>query len=1004
MNPEEGNKSWMLAVPLKAKALVCGVPGLLLRRTKDLFSALTAFHLVSLFWTAFLLLTAVLVCFRGIIHAGMFSLIPLDETPSVTFLNEHYDVIYASAVGAGVALLVGYAVALFKHLRTDKLSRTFVGSTALLVALVAFTCRFSGGEAIVQTEDLGFLDWLTALIMPGVSALLMLVIGRRVGRHTTEQAAPFEMTERKLNRKALVYLLGTVAVFLYVIPIHAEFWALDDAHGVVYTKFLKPDEVFDAHVVLYSCSLLFSSVAALCALFSYSLYKRALRSSEEEGVSLSVANCRNVSMVLGFAWSFAAVAPWMLKIWPDIVAEDGEVLLAVTFMAAWSSLIPLIYVSMLMLKKDDDEASVGQSKPGMLRGESSFIAFAIAPFYPWVRLFWPRKKVWLGGGLILLSAGAMLMLADYIDNFEVDGFDFRDTLRKSQIPFLRVYLSLALAWLFYIVVQRGYWAGAKLIDTVRRWLQREEPLRAHPIAVRATQLTVFVAAGLVALSSSLPLWFWDSRDISLNTYARCVEHSYRHEFELIFLHNVFDLDQDGYSSLLHGGDPDDFDSDITATGFPPLKAVDLLVDRFEVTDEAKLKAFPNFLFLTLEGVTPSTLSSYGKRRLDEGRVATPHMDAIAKEGTVFTNARAAYPSTWDAWLMINSGRYLRVTEMDNILSFEDRYSKHNNIRKVFRKVGVSRWAHAHAAAYTQMMIGPERHDENFENEEYSDISDEEADWGMYRGDRNLERVIRFIDSLKSGERFFIAEHMQDTHFPWKRTTEQKAKDMGYEEGLSWVEKDGIQHSDEHLCYLQEVTRMDWQIGQIIQALKRRKLYENTMVVVMSDHGSQWLEHGHLYYPGHIYDPALRIPVIMRVPGLDGKGRMVDAPVIQMDLLTTLLELAGLEHANEEETGPLPGCSLAPFLNGTETAADERCCAERDMIITTHYDMVGYIDDFKYKLIVDRPLGCYFLFDLINDPGETENLADSHPELLERMLEGMREQNRLYPGFLAGIAR
>ena len=104
-----------------------------------------------------------------------------------------------------------------------------------------------------------------------------------------------------------------------------------------------------------------------------------------------------MAAVLGFAWSFAFVAPWMLKVWPDVVAEDGEVLLPVTFMAAWSSIIPLIYVSLLMLKNDDDQASAAGNKPGLLQAEASFVA-PLAPFYPWIRLFWPRKKVILAGG------------------------------------------------------------------------------------------------------------------------------------------------------------------------------------------------------------------------------------------------------------------------------------------------------------------------------------------------------------------------------------------------------------------------------------------------------------------------------------------------------------------------------------------------------------------------------------------------------------------------------
>ena len=96
----------------------------------------------------------------------MFSLIPLDETPSVRFLNEHYGSIYWSSrrwFGTRWPM-----AALFRGRRTDKLSRYFIGASGFLVALVAFTCRFSDEEAIVQTQDLGFLDWITALLMPFV--------------------------------------------------------------------------------------------------------------------------------------------------------------------------------------------------------------------------------------------------------------------------------------------------------------------------------------------------------------------------------------------------------------------------------------------------------------------------------------------------------------------------------------------------------------------------------------------------------------------------------------------------------------------------------------------------------------------------------------------------------------------------------------------------------------------------------------------------------------------
>ena len=80
------------------------------------------------------------------------------------------------------------------------------------------------------------------------------------------------------------------------------------------------------------------------------------------------------------------------------------------------------------------------------------------------------------------------------------------------------------------------------------------------------------------------------------------------------------------------------------------------------------------------------------------------------------------------------------------------------------------------------------------------------------------------------------------------------------------------------------------------------------------------------------------------------------------------------------------------------------CSERDMILTTHYDLIGYIRKFRYKLLAERPTGTYLLFDLVKDPNEMVNLVDSHPELFEEMLEGLRDIHEKYPAFLGGISR
>ena len=115
-----------------------------------------------------------------------------------------------------------------------------------------------------------------------------------------------------------------------------------------------------------------------------------------------------------------------------------------------------------MLKQDDDTASMAAGKSGMRPSESAFIVFCIGIVYPWLRLFWPRIKGVLGGGLTLLAGCGLAYFAYWIDNFTVGGFDFRDIIRKSQIPFMRVFLSLALAWLAYLLMQRSVWLLSRI--------------------------------------------------------------------------------------------------------------------------------------------------------------------------------------------------------------------------------------------------------------------------------------------------------------------------------------------------------------------------------------------------------------------------------------------------------------------------------------------------------------------------------------------------------------
>lgn len=194
--------------------------------------------------------------------------------------------------------------------------------------------------------------------------------------------------------------------------------------------------------------------------------------------------------------------------------------------------------------------------------------------------------------------------------------------------------------------------------------------------------------------------------------------------------------------------------------------------------------------------------------------------------------------------------------------------------------------------------------------------------------------------------------------------------------------------------------MDKQIGDVIEALKKKGLYDNTIIAIIGDHGSQWNEHDHYYYPGHLYQQAIHIPLIIRVPGMEG-GVKIDDPTLQVDLMPTIAEIAGMVNTNPHAEQPFPCRSLLPLMRGDANEEQYRSYRERNMLMTTRYDMLGYTERFKYKIIFDRPNGTYLFFDIEKDPMELNNLVDSEPELFKRIRQNMIDECRRNEVFIAG---
>lgn len=191
-------------------------------------------------------------------------------------------------------------------------------------------------------------------------------------------------------------------------------------------------------------------------------------------------------------------------------------------------------------------------------------------------------------------------------------------------------------------------------------------------------------------------------------------------------------------------------------------------------------------------------------------------------------------------------------------------------------------------------------------------------------------------------------------------------------------------------YYGMISHMDYDIGRILDTLDARGLRENTIVVYTSDHGLGVGQHG-LMGKQNLYDHSMRIPLIMRGPGVP-VGLSCGALLYLLDLYPTLLELAGV---------PVPDSSAGHSLTDL---LREATYMHRKQIFSAYQGVFGHpagapyqrsIKDERRKLIqtvVDKRQ-TWQLFDLETDPDETNDLIEEPAlaSLVERLKESLRKR-------------
>ncbi|MCC6748451.1 MAG: sulfatase-like hydrolase/transferase [Deltaproteobacteria bacterium] len=214
-----------------------------------------------------------------------------------------------------------------------------------------------------------------------------------------------------------------------------------------------------------------------------------------------------------------------------------------------------------------------------------------------------------------------------------------------------------------------------------------------------------------------------------------------------------------------------------------------------------------------------------------------------------------------------------------------------------------------------------------------------------------DRVIEYLQNVREAglsQKLFLWLHYFDVHEP-------------YESHAEWPF--GATAMDR---YDSEIGRVDAAIGRLVAALSQ--LDRPTILVLTSDHGEEFYEHGGTYHGSSLYEEQIRIPLIFAVPGL--KPAVVTDPAQNVDVAPTILSLLGLKVPES-----MRGTSLVPQLVG-KSDPDQAAFSE---VHTKKTVRVG-----SWKLIHDYRRSTYELYDLAADPRERTNLIGRRPKEAARL--------------------
>jgi arylsulfatase A-like enzyme len=381
---------------------------------------------------------------------------------------------------------------------------------------------------------------------------------------------------------------------------------------------------------------------------------------------------------------------------------------------------------------------------------------------------------------------------------------------------------------------------------------------------------------------------------------------------------------------LLGARPDRLRRFVRRATMPAVGAVVLMAFATRVTEALKERRAlagaasapanaPNVLIIVLDAVRAPDLSAYGYARR-----TSPELERFAERSVLFERAIVTAPWSLTSHASMFTGRYPHEMSANWNVPLDATYP---TLAEFLHDRGYATAGFVANRFYGRPDLGLSRGFIHYESRKF-DVAAMFATGNLgdavvrgfnrltnrYYGPKRIDaseinrRLLSWLPS-RGSRPFFVFVNYFDAHEPYVAPPPYDRWFSGTEPPRRRV-REGHRHTKEELrglrdAYDQALAYLDSQLGALLRELERRELLSNTLVVITSDHGEEFGEHGWVSHGNGLYLPSLRVPLLISFPGRVPTGRVVAEPVTLRDLPATVSELLGLDKQDS-----FPGSSLS----------------------------------------------------------------------------------------------